>query len=212
MYGKGNHPGIPAEGFGHHAGGKGLELLAFVHPLLGGVGAAVEEVVEIGCLSADDAFGVPIRGLFAFLQQPAFGVALLHQRPIFQTFAAKLAAAVVPVGANGHPVAFVQSTDVDAMTVVPHGIAVVIRHRIRRGIVVTVNIFDHTVGIVELYYNVGSSEELFHLKAFQIHAGQIAGIGEGLIDIADQNAAGMPPDMAFHFFGLPNSFAEFVAA
>ena len=102
--------------------------------------------------------------------------------------------------------------DVNAVTIVPHGIAVVIRQRRRGRIVVTIYVLDDTIGIIQTNHDVRSIEELLQFGALQIHAGQVACVGERLIDIADQHTASMGTDMALHLLSLADNLTELMTA
>ena len=56
--------------------------------------------------------------------------------------------------------------------------------------------------------DVGSGKELLQLLALQTAVRLIVGIGKWLVNIRDQNTAGVRPNQPLHLFRLPNAFAE----
>ena len=141
MNGVRDHAVVAAEGLGHDARSKGLILLAAVDPALHILLRVIEKAAEALCLAADDVAGVER------LTQPFARVAFLHDLCRIQPFRAVFAAAIVPAGLDRQPIAPVQTADVNAVAVVPHGVAVIVRHTGCRWVIIAVHMLDDLIGI-----------------------------------------------------------------
>ena len=141
MNGVRDHAVVAAEGLGHDARSKGLIPLAVVDPALHILLRVIEKAAEAFCLAADNAARVKR------LTQPFARVAFLHDLCRIQPFRAVFAAAIVPAGLDRQPIAPVQTADVNAVAVVPHGVAVVIRYPVCGRVIIAVHVLDDLIGI-----------------------------------------------------------------
>ena len=88
--------------------------------------------------------------------------ALREERPAYSPtdIEAMLAARL-----HWHPVPLVQFANVDPVAVIPHRVTVIVRKRGGRRIVITVDVLDDTVRIVQTNRNVSSSKKTFQFAA-----------------------------------------------
>ena len=104
-----------------------------------------------------------------------------------------------------------QFANVDSVTVIPHGVTVIVRKRGGRRIVIAVNVLDDTVRVVQPDCNVSSGKKTFQFAAIQIEVWVIGGVGKRLVNIRGQNAAGVRADVALHLLSLPYRLTELTA-
>lgn len=155
-------PVVAAECLGHHARGKGLIPLAAADPALHILLRVIEKAAEALCLAADNAARVKR------LAQPFARVALLHDLCRVQPLCAVFTAAIVPAGLDRQPIAPVQTADVNTVAVIPHGVAVVVRHPVCGRVIIAVHVLDDLIGVRELHNKVTAGEEIFQLWTQQM--------------------------------------------
>ena len=206
---EGDHIGIAAEGFGLYLRAECLMLVAFRYPIFEIILGIVVEIVHIAALCVLDPAGCPRFFFLGGSGEPFLRIARFHQRYGVKALSAEFAAAVIPIFLDTEPIAAVESAHIDAVSVVPRAVNVIIGEGVIRRIVVAVDVLDHAIGVEESDCRIASGKECFHFASHEMSVGAVAAVCHRLVHIRDEDAGGMRTNELLHFFGLAHAFCEF---
>ena len=105
-----------------------------------------------------------------------------------------------------------QPAEFEAVAVVPAAVAVIVRQRLARRIVVAVHVLDDAIGIQDAHRPVGGLEECLQVRARQMPVRLAAGVGKRFVDVADHDVAGMAAHQPLHLLRLADGLGKLVEA
>ena len=193
----GDHPRVTSICLGHHLHGKCLMLLGALAPLL-------------HCFRGVHKASVPIFGLCSYdlsgikgLGDPFGRIMLSHNVRKIQTFGTVFSATVVPSRSHTLPIAAMKHTEILLSAVIPQRIAVDVRHGVSGGrIKISVHMLDHTIGMIVAKDLIKDLKQILHFRTQHMAMRLVSSIFPRLIDISQNDIAGMVSHKANHFLSL----------